>query len=175
MLQAHTLIWTAWRGKQTSPCPTMKAHKGGCPESIQPVWISREPIAWPWSNLAASQRRPYCASVKSPSPVRLVNRQWDTVEWACVLCDRRIQNDRASRSASSRQCACHSTALVHAFFFLAKHQITHVSQPPYSPELAPCDFWLFSKLNSPLKMRRFVNATVTQYTSTVNGVSPPTD
>jgi len=34
-----------------------------CPESIQPFWISREPVAWPWCNLAASQRRPYCASV----------------------------------------------------------------------------------------------------------------
>ena len=26
----------------------------GCPESIQPFWISREPVAWPWCNLAAS-------------------------------------------------------------------------------------------------------------------------
>jgi hypothetical protein len=46
---------------------------------------------------------------------------------------------------------------------------------PYSQDLFPCDFWLFPKLNSPLKERRFVNATVTQYTSSVNGVSLPTD
>ena len=38
---------------------------------------------------------------------------------------------------------------------LAKHQITQVIQPPYSPDLAPCDFWLFSKLRSPLKGKRF--------------------
>jgi len=75
----------------------------GCPGSIQPFWISREPVAWPWCNLAASQRRLYCASVNSYSPVGLVSRQWDAVDWACVLCDRRIHNDRASRSASSRQ------------------------------------------------------------------------
>jgi len=43
----------------------------GCPESIQPFWISREPVAWPWCNLAASQRRPYCASVNGHSPVGL--------------------------------------------------------------------------------------------------------
>ena len=61
---------------------------------------------WPWSNLAASQRRPYCASMNSHSPVGLVSRQWDTVYWACVLCDHHINNDRASRSASSQQCAC---------------------------------------------------------------------
>jgi hypothetical protein len=67
----------------------------------------------------------------------------------------------------------HSTALVQAF--LAKHHITQVCQPPYSPDLAPCNFWLFPKLKSPFKVRRFVNATVTQYTSSVNGVSLPAD
>jgi transposase len=69
----------------------------------------------------------------------------------------------------------HFTALVQAFFFLAKHHITQVCQPPYSPDLAPSDFWLFPKLKSPLKGRRFVNAKVTQYTSSVNGASLPTD
>jgi hypothetical protein len=78
----------------------------GCPESIRPFRISREPVAWPWCNLAASQRRPYCVSVNSHCPVGLVSRQWDAVDWAFILCDSRIHNDRASRSASSRQCAC---------------------------------------------------------------------
>ena len=59
--------------------------------------------------------------------------------------------------------------------FLAKHHITQVCQSPYSPDLAPCDFWLFRKLKSPLKGRRFVNVTVTQYTRSVNSVSLPTD
>ena len=62
----------------------------GCSESIQPFWISREPVAWPWCNLAVSQRRPYCATVNSHSPVGLISRQLDAVDWACVLCDRRI-------------------------------------------------------------------------------------
>jgi len=35
----------------------------GCPEGIQPFWISRELVTWPWCNLAASQRRPFFASV----------------------------------------------------------------------------------------------------------------
>jgi len=38
----------------------------------------------------------------SHSALGLVSRQWDAIDWACVLCDRRIYNDRASRSASSR-------------------------------------------------------------------------
>ena len=32
--------------------------------------------------------------------------------------------------------------------FLVKHQITQVTQPPCSPDLVPCDFWLFPKLKS---------------------------
>jgi len=67
----------------------------------------------------------------------------------------------------------HSLALVQAF--LVKHHITQVCQPHYSPDLAPCDFWLFPKLKSPLKGRRFVNAMVTQYTSSLNSVSQLTD
>ena len=47
--------------------------------------------------------------------------------------------------------------------------------PPYRPDLAPCDFRLFPKLKSPLKLKRNVNATVTQYTSSVNSVSLLTD
>ena len=39
--------------------------------------------------------------------------------------------------------------------FLAKHQITQVTQPLYSPDLVPCDFWLFPKLRSLLKRKRF--------------------
>jgi len=53
----------------------------------------------------------------------------------------------------------HSPALVQAF--LAKHHVTQVCQPPYSPDLAPCDFWLFPKLKSPLKGRWFVNVSIT--------------
>ena len=39
--------------------------------------------------------------------------------------------------------------------FLAKHQITQVTQPLYSPDLVPRNFWLFPKLKSPLKGKRF--------------------
>jgi hypothetical protein len=60
-----------------------------CPESIQPFWISREPITWPWCNLAGSQRRPYNASMNRHSPMGLVSRHWDAVDWDCVPCDHR--------------------------------------------------------------------------------------
>ena len=47
----------------------------------------------------------------------------------------------------------HASCLVQSF--LAKHQITQVIQAPYSPDLVPCDFWLFPQLKSPLQGKRF--------------------
>ena len=38
---------------------------------------------------------------------------------------------------------------------LVKHQLSQVTQPPYRPDLASCDFWLFPKLKSPLKGKKF--------------------
>jgi transposase len=53
----------------------------------------------------------------------------------------------------------HDNAPAHSSFlvrnFLAKNETTVVLQPPYSPDLAPADFFLFSKLKSTLKGRRF--------------------
>jgi hypothetical protein len=39
--------------------------------------------------------------------------------------------------------------------FLAKKSITKLDHPPYSPDLAPCDFWLFPELKTALKGCRF--------------------
>ena len=47
----------------------------------------------------------------------------------------------------------HSSNLVQQF--LAKHKIVQFHQPPYSPEIAPCDFWMFLKLKMALKGKRF--------------------
>jgi len=39
--------------------------------------------------------------------------------------------------------------------YLAKHQTSVVPHPPYSPDLAPVDLFLFPKLKTTLKRRRF--------------------
>ena len=49
----------------------------------------------------------------------------------------------------------HASHLVQNFF--AKLAVTRVTHPPYNPDLAPCNFWLFPKLKSPLKGKRFQN------------------
>ena len=145
----------------------------GCPESIKSFCISREPLAWPWCNLAVSQRRRYCACVNSPSSVGLVSRQWDAVNWVCVLCDRRIHNDRASRSASSRQCACQFYSCHAGLFGKASHH--PALSAPLLPRFGSLLLPALPKSKIDLEKRRFPNTTVTQYTGSVNSVSLPTD
>jgi hypothetical protein len=41
--------------------------------------------------------------------------------------------------------------------FLAKKSITKLDHQPYSPDLAPCNFWLFPKLKDALKGQRFAD------------------
>ncbi|GFW07526.1 histone-lysine n-methyltransferase setmar-like protein [Trichonephila clavipes] len=49
----------------------------------------------------------------------------------------------------------HTSNLVQQY--LSKHSIAQLRQPPYSPDIAPCDFWLFPRLKMPLKGHRFDN------------------
>ena len=60
-------------------------------------------------------------------------------------------NWRLAASSQQRICSCITSRAE----LLVKHQITQVTQPCYSPDLVPCDFWLFPKLKSPLKGERF--------------------
>ena len=39
--------------------------------------------------------------------------------------------------------------------FLAKNITVIIPQPPYLPDLAPCDFFRFPKLKKPMKGKRF--------------------
>ena len=53
----------------------------------------------------------------------------------------------------------HDNVPVHRTFptneFLAKNNIPSLPQPPFSPDLAPCDFCLFPQLKKTMKGRRF--------------------
>jgi transposase len=53
----------------------------------------------------------------------------------------------------------HDNALAHDALavreFMAKRSIMKLNHPPYSPDLAPFNFWLFPKLKTALKSRRF--------------------
>jgi len=48
---------------------------------------------------------------------------------------------------------CHTADSINEF--LAEKSIPVVPQPPYSPDLSPCDFFLFPRLKNHLKGRHF--------------------
>ena len=156
---------TLWRLADVSDWSFMYE---GCLESIQPFWISREPVARPWCKLAVSQTRPYCASVNSHSPVGLVSRQWDAF-WLSLW------TVWPSHSQWPSEQICFITTMHLSIlqfscrpFFLgggAKHHITQGCQPPpppLQPRFGSLRLLAFPILKSPLKGRRFVKATVTQ-------------
>ena len=82
-----------------------------------------------------------CVNLNIPlwKPVRWFRRLqlWATGNW-------QLHNDNAPT---------HTSRLMQSY--LAKHQITQVTQSLYNPSLAPCYFWLFPKLKSPFKGKRF--------------------
>jgi transposase len=43
--------------------------------------------------------------------------------------------------------------------FSTKNNVTTLEPPPYSPDLVPAEFYLFPRLKSALKGRRFCDAT----------------
>ena len=58
----------------------------------------------------------------------------------------------------------HSSNLVQQF--LSKHSIALLRQPPYSPDITPCDFCMFPKLKKPLKGQRFDDKTTVENNAT---------
>src|SRR5215469_4391510 len=48
---------------------------------------------------------------------------------------------------------CHTSLLV--WQFLSNKNITMCPHPPYSPDLASCNFWLFPKVKMSMKGKRF--------------------
>jgi transposase len=58
----------------------------------------------------------------------------------------------------SRQCSSTPVTLVKDF--LKKNNVTTLEHPPYSPDFAPADFYLFPRLMSALRGWRFCDANV---------------
>ena len=116
----------------------------------------------------------------------------DAPEWACVLCGCCIQNDWVEQwicikfcvklehscivtiqmiqkaaalgnrwLAASLQLHNHACLMCSATFF-GNTSNDPGDTAPYSPDLAPCDFWLSPKLKSPLKGKRFQTIDVIQ-------------
>ena len=61
---------------------------------------------------------------------------------------------------------CHTSFAVQQF--LTDKKIPTIPRPPYSPDIAPCDFWLFPKLKFALKGEHFATIEVIKANVTAN-------
>jgi hypothetical protein len=145
----------------------------GCPESIQPFWIFQELAMRPWCNLAASQRRPYCTSMNTHSPMGIVSRQWDAIDWACVLwpLNSRISSLSMAilalgkaRSQREPNLGCRGNWQTWVMWCFAKKACMRAVE--WAGALS---WWSW-----PARLV-ILNAKVTECTSSVNGISLPTD
>ncbi|GFW45844.1 mariner Mos1 transposase [Trichonephila clavipes] len=47
--------------------------------------------------------------------------------------------------------------IVRCVLDVSQQNVEILPHPPYSPDLAPCDFWLFPQLKKPLRCKRFAS------------------
>jgi hypothetical protein len=70
-----------------------------------------------------------------------------------------ISRKRPQKRVAGAWALHHDNAPVHSAHsiqvFLASHGIPVIQQPPYSPDMAPYDVWLFPQLKTVLKGNRF--------------------
>jgi transposase len=90
---------------------------------------------------------PLCVSLSVCTPCYMCDCVW--WEWCSVLKTWHSgnwilhhDNDPVHRAITTNE-------------FLSKHNISSLPQPPYSPDLAPCDFFLFPQLKKTMKGHRF--------------------
>ena len=77
-----------------------------------------------------------------------INKEY-YLEVLCYLCDA-VQRKQPDMWTGKNWQLHHDNAPTHSTHtiecFLAQNNMALVRQPPYFPDLAPCNFWLFSKL-----------------------------
>jgi len=95
------------------------------------------------------------------NPRRTINelKALTGVSWSS--CQRILTEERPELWRSGDWLLHHDNAPAHTALsvpqFLTKNRMTTASHHPYSPDLAPCDFFLFPRMKRDLKGKRFQN------------------
>ncbi|GFV90585.1 uncharacterized protein TNCV_2223011 [Trichonephila clavipes] len=102
--------------------------------------------------LASLQMRQFCLMTSSLDS----QNDWKRVEFEShhrsSYFDQLIENEKDLRRNGSEKSSHTAISVNH---FLASKNIHVAPQPPYSPDLSPCDFFLFPKLKNHLKGHHF--------------------
>ncbi|KAI6651243.1 Mariner transposase [Oopsacas minuta] len=94
--------------------------------------------------------------------IALEDRKTVTADWYTTICLPKVFSaieKQREKSGVRGILLHHDNASSHTPLrtreFLENYRIGTLPHPPYSPDLAPCDFWLFPKLKDQLRGRRF--------------------
>jgi transposase len=71
------------------------------------------------------------------------------------MCDKKDRNLGTTTTGSFITTMCPAHTSLKTPEFVTNNNMVIVSHPPYSPDLAPCDFALFAKLKMKVKGRHF--------------------
>ena len=94
--------------------------------------------------------------------VPLEDRKTVTADWYTTVCLPKLIiaiDSHREKTGVSRLLLHHDNASSHTALrtreFLENSGLKTLPHPPYSPELVPCDFWLFSTIKDELRGKRF--------------------
>ncbi|XP_068213676.1 uncharacterized protein [Palaemon carinicauda] len=107
------------------------------PRSGRPSTSRNEEFIENVRRIVEDDRRITINEITEEVGISTVSEMWEARNW-------QLHHDNAP---------AHSPQLIQSN--LAKNSTPLVRNPPYSPDMAPCDFWLFPKLKTTLKGKRF--------------------
>jgi histone-lysine N-methyltransferase SETMAR len=91
--------------------------------------------------------------------IKLDGQKTVTAKWYIDVCLPRVLEKARDLSPDTEFILHHDNARPHTAQvtrdFLREQKITILPQPPYSPDIAPCDFWLFGELKKYLRGKKF--------------------
>ena len=103
---------------------------------------------------------------------RAMNSEWYTTICLPEVIDKLRKNNRKRRIILHHDNASSHTAR-QTNEFLKVNNVDLMSHPAYSPDLAPCDFYLFPKIKNQLRGQRFSSPeeAVKEYENCLGGVA----
>lgn len=144
-------------------CPTRQESR---------VWIHKdEPTPTVTKKLRAMKKVMYAVFFRSTGlvkAIKLEEQKTVTAKWYTTVCLPQVFNSVNIRGLMLHHDNASSHTAHDTLEFLKRWKVKVVKHPPYSPDLAMCDFWLFFNLKKHLRGCRFateeeIDVAITDY------------
>jgi histone-lysine N-methyltransferase SETMAR len=130
----QNMVWV----KEGDSAPTIAKTERSAGKAMYAIFFSNQGVV---AQIPVPAGRTVTGVYYAEAVLPQVQQAWNTKHPGRRL---RIHHDNAP---------AHRSAIVQSF--LEDQNITQVPHPPYSPDMAPCDFWLFPRLKDHLRGQRY--------------------